>query len=152
MKTLLFITTAVILLLSGCAAVGPADGSRCEFCDITIGQILPEGGLVFSKNNDLISQKTASNLATMNCRLRGFAVASMDNLPHYMNSISKWQHHYSCSNGIPIPAPLQNNRDPFKPDAPISLDKIDLAKDKCKELGLKQGTEQFGNCVLKLSK
>lgn len=151
MKTLAFITTSVILLLSGCAAVGPADGSKCDFCNITIGQILPEGGLVFSENNDQASQKTASNLATQNCRLRGFALASMDSLPYY-NLMRKWQHHYSCSNGIAIPKPYQNNHDPFMPNVPISSNKIDISKDKCKELGFKPGTEQFGNCVLKLSK
>jgi hypothetical protein len=52
MKILAFITSLSILLLSGCAAVGPADGSKCEFCNIVVGQILPEGGLIYSENKN----------------------------------------------------------------------------------------------------
>ena len=148
MKILSFITTSLILLLSGCAAVGPADGSKCEFCNIVIGQILPEGGLIFTENNQPVSQQAASNLATQNCRLRGFDGANMDRAPYDMGFMRKWQHHYSCYKAAPIQAPSttspQISRNPSG--------NINESKDKCKELGFKQGTEQFGNCVLKLSK
>jgi hypothetical protein len=33
-----------------------------------------------------------------------------------------------------------------------NMDKLSAAQIKCIELGLKKGTELFGNCVLKLSK
>jgi hypothetical protein len=49
------------------------------------------------------------------------------------------------SYSMPSASPAQ------RPPAPTSLS-IEQAKSKCIDLGFKQGTEQFGNCVLKFTK
>jgi hypothetical protein len=49
------------------------------------------------------------------------------------------------SYSMPTASPVQ------KPPVTTSLP-IEEAKSKCVELGFKQGTEQFGNCVLKFTK
>lgn len=58
---------------------------------------------------------------------------------------------YQCNgipqDSVPVKNPLPVSNLPSKQGEPI-----DQAKQQCKDLGFKVGTEKFGNCVLELSK
>lgn len=54
--------------------------------------------------------------------------------------------------GFKLPASTTKTNSLSPSTSPGAPDPISDAKDKCASLGYKRGTEQFGNCVLKLSK
>jgi hypothetical protein len=65
------------------------------------------------------------------------------------NILGRTVQHYEfkCATSV-IPAPRQDEQIKSTP----IINSMESAKKKCSELGFKTGTEQFGNCVLKLSK
>jgi hypothetical protein len=56
---------------------------------------------------------------------------------------------FDCVNPKAKPSTFQPPQPTYQP---LPIVSIDDAKKKCADLGFKAGTEQFGNCVLKLSK
>jgi hypothetical protein len=60
---------------------------------------------------------------------------------------------YQCHGVQQYTSPTQvNTPAPIAAPAPKSTISIEAAKQQCKDIGYKPGTEKFGNCVLELSK
>lgn len=136
------------------------------YCAAYIKEVNPGGGKIVSMlrgavwtgKGDFVLESQA--LANQNCLSRGFSNAYLSppvRLPDLM--IYRQTQEFTCINNLqePIvprsqhttnPAPQHSNPQ----NRPRDLDEITIekAREKCKDLGFKENTENFGNCVLKL--
>lgn len=106
-----------------------------------------EGLVQVGKN---ISQARSNEWMLQRCRNVGMVLGEVrtstpgpHSTPNYYKCIS------SASNNISAPPQLSPQSISVTPSNNIT---IDVAKQKCQELGFKSGTEAFGKCVLQLTK
>ena len=147
-KYLLFLP--FLILVQGCVTNGIADhrtplssarqpNSYNKYIgELTVGEVAP----ILSD----VPYSDLKNRATEICSAMGGLKyepsISLDGLLGYK------RYSYECNGPQPVnyaPAPVNN----LPPKQGLS---IDQAKQQCKDLGFKAGTEKFGNCVLELNK
>ena len=148
---------AAVALLTGCgtmSGVGYAGfGTRVASLD-TDG----DGGKIRSHFSNH-SGATVRGLAAAHCNARGkdVSIFKLECSGGLMSSSGCGEfYHYSfrCAPAAPpSPPPLKTPVPQGTHDArSFSASELEATKKKCSELGLKAGTEKFGECVLRLSK
>ena len=146
-KYLLFLPLA--LLIQACATNGIADyrtlGSQTNepnsynkyTGELSVNEVPPFRDVPYSELKDRAIQIC-------------YSLGGLKNEPYiHMDGVLGYKvYRYQCNGPQPInyaPAPVNN----LPPKQSVS---IDQAKQQCKDLGFKLGTEKFGNCVLELTK
>ena len=143
----------LVLLIQGCATNGIADyrtlGSSASqpssynnyIGELSIGEVAPSlRDVAYSELKD-----RAVEICSTLGGLKYEPSISLDGLLGYK------RYKYQCNGPQPVnysPAPIAN---PSQAPNNSSVS-IDQAKQQCKDLGFKTGTEKFGNCVLELTK
>jgi hypothetical protein len=137
------IAIAPWIFLSGCMT-GPPTGAYCLLCPVDIVSLTSDGGEIGTNSFSESDREKARQLANANCQYRGLGVAILGERDY--SRMWRGYYPYRCVRPQPNPtysAPVNT--------VPSGVD-LTAAREKCKDLGFKQGTETFGNCVLKLSK
>ncbi len=112
-----------------------------------------DGGTIPVKEASIESFQKAGELANSICQSRGFSNAEIEE-PINNNALQRIEVPYSCYSLAHTSTPSYLNYQLIKPNDQQVLTTSNLAnaKVKCTELGFKSGTEDFGKCVLQLSK
>jgi hypothetical protein len=136
-------------------------------CSTLREEVMPSArdpnGVMYLKNN---SDSYARDKMVSNCRnLGGLNISSLYETPKGNVPEKRW--YYKCNNR-PIDSVLTKQYlhqdltegisdplrriDPPKPASANTTSTLSEAKKKCADLGFKAGTEDFGKCVLQISK
>ena len=140
----IFVSLFACTLLLGCATGSPS-GAFCLTCSVDIVSLTSDGGEIGADSFSESDKEKGRQLANANCQYRGLGVAVMGESGQ-SGLVWRAYYPYRCVR------PQLNPNYSAPTNAIPSGGDLTAAKDKCKELGFKQGTEAFGNCVLKLSK
>lgn len=122
-----------IVLLSGCGVA--------ELREETY-----DGGLILLELGDPANEYRVLATANASCARRGLGSATISGPTPTVLSFGNTFYSFTCARRtfapVATPQPLSTNK---------GID-IDSAKEKCRDLGFKVGTENYGNCILKLTK
>ena len=105
-----------------------------------------DGGLILLELGDPANEYRVLATANASCARRGLGSATISGPTPTVLSFGNTFYSFTCSRRTFAPIAI--------PQPPIPSKGIDigLAKEKCRDLGFKAGTEAFGTCILKLSK
>ena len=140
----------VLIFLSGCEGV-------------RVKQYRTGGGMLYVPSAEFVEEAQVRARAEQECRAQNMMLNSIsvnekgDGTPLANTALGYRFYDFFCER-LPDPAQLNQVKTEQKEmktnGSIINPSKINMedAKDKCKSLGFKTGTEKFGTCVLELTK
>jgi hypothetical protein len=135
--------------------------SGCE--GIRVKQYRTGGGMLYVPSAEFVEEARVRARAEQECKAQNMMLNSLsvnekgDGTPLANTALGYRFYDFFCER---FPDPVQLNqvkteqKEIRKDGSNINASKINMddAKDKCKSLGFKTGTEKFGTCVLELTK
>jgi hypothetical protein len=133
------VLSLIIAVISGC---GTTSNVGYVWFGTGIDRDWGTGGEIWS-HFTTHSQQKAYQVAAEYCSTKNLPPPILD--PSFKQG-EYYKYRFECKSKSQVIQPVQNT------PLPAANIGINDAKSKCKDLGFKQGTEQFGNCVLKFTK
>lgn len=131
----------VILVLTGCA-------------NAVLTQVYPDGGYIILEYGNPANEYKVQMVADSSCRSRGLGVANIGSRmgPGPLGNTYFRFTCYSTSQVNALRTDTSQSAVFIDAQNPKGNINIDEAKRKCSDLGFRSNSEQFGKCVLQLSK
>jgi hypothetical protein len=142
-----FLFFAALLLLVGCTSLVFEDSSPSRV--IIQGHSSNPNSFAYTEAQSYCNKYGAN--AVFNKKIDGEAYRISKGCTRWCGSEYNY-YEFSCEKNIPKRSlETPKSQIPIAP-APSQPVELDVAKKKCSDLGFKSGTEEFGKCVLQLSK